>query len=125
VHVTGVLSTEPLESELRRAAVAVVSQRYAGIDFNVPSKLMNFMAYGIPTVASVREDSEVARIIRKSGGGWVTDCADTRQLADTLAEVLKAPGALRVRGQAALAFARSHFTPDNAAARFEAAFTSL
>ena len=63
VRVTGMLASEPLEHELRRAAVAVVSQGYEGIDFNVPSKLMNFMAYGIPTVASVRADSEVARII--------------------------------------------------------------
>jgi glycosyltransferase involved in cell wall biosynthesis len=121
----GVLGPTRMNYPQALAAVAVVSQRYAGIDFNVPSKLMNFMAYGIPTVASVREDSEVARIIRESGGGWVTDCADTRHLADTLAEVLKAPGELRVRGQAALAFARSHFTPDSVAARFEAAFAEL
>ena len=45
------------------AAVGLVTQAYDGIDFNVPSKLMNFMAYGIPVVASVRPDSEVARVI--------------------------------------------------------------
>ena len=67
VRVTGLLASEPLERELCRAAVAVVSQRYEGVDFNVPSKLMNFMAYGIPTVASVGADSEVARIISTSG----------------------------------------------------------
>ena len=119
VKVTGMLGTEPLERELQRAAVAVVSQGYDGIDFNVPSKLMNFMAYGIPTVASVRAGSEVSRIIQESGGGWVTDSADTGQLAAKLGLVLGDPAALRQHGQAALAFARENFSPEHAAARFE------
>jgi glycosyltransferase involved in cell wall biosynthesis len=123
VHVTGLLGSGPLERELRRAAVAVVSQGYAGIDFNVPSKLMNFMAYGIPTVASVRADSEVARIIEESGGGWVIDSADTQQLAAKLAEVLKDPAAQRKRGEAALTFARQQFSPEHVAARFESTLT--
>jgi len=121
VRVTGLLESEPLERELRRAAVAVVSQGYAGIDFNVPSKLMNFMAYGIPVVASVRADSEVARIIEESGGGWVTDSADSGQLAAKLSEVLQDPAVLRERGGAALGFARMQFSPGHLAARFESA----
>jgi colanic acid biosynthesis glycosyl transferase WcaI len=125
VHVTGVLSTEPLERELRRAAVAVVSQRYEGIDFNVPSKLMNFMAYGIPVVASVRAESEVARIIAESGGGWVTDSADPLELAAKLAEVLEDREALYARGAAALAFARLHFSPEHSASRFESVLTEV
>lgn len=124
VHVTGMLTREPLERELRRATVAVVSQGYEGTDFNVPSKLMNFMACGIPTVASVRADSEVARIISQSGGGWVTDSADTRLLASTLGEVLRDPAALLKRGEAALAFAREHFTPQRAAQRVESAIAA-
>jgi colanic acid biosynthesis glycosyl transferase WcaI len=119
VRVTGMMGSEPLEHELRRGAVAVVSQGYAGIDFNVPSKLMNFMAYGIPTVASVRADSEVARIINSSGGGWVTDSADSGELAVTLAAVLSDVSARHVRGRAALAFAQQNFSPDHAAERFQ------
>ena len=119
VHVTGMMTSEPLEHELRRAAVAVVSQGYDGIDFNVPSKLMNFMAYGIPTVASVQADSEVARIINASGGGWVTDSADTDQLAAKLADVLKDDAGREARGRAALSFAQQHFSPDHSAARFQ------
>ncbi|MEJ7783701.1 MAG: glycosyltransferase family 4 protein [Solirubrobacteraceae bacterium] len=121
VRATGVLSSESLERELRRATVAVVSQRYDGVEFNVPSKLMNFMAYGIPTVASVRADSEAARIIEESGGGWVTDSADTRQLAAKLAEVITDVAGREARGEAALAFARCHFAPEHVAQRFEVA----
>ena len=125
VHVTGVLDSEALEHELRRATVAVVSQSYEGIDFNVPSKLMNFMGYGIPTVASVREGSEVARIVRESGGGWVTDSADTGQVARKLADVLQDDGARRECGGAALRFARQHFSAEHVAERFEATLVGV
>ena len=125
VYVTGVLDSDSLERELRRATVAVVSQSYEGIDFNVPSKLMNFMGYGIPTVASVRAGSEVARIVSASGGGWVTDSADTGQLARKLAEVLRDGTARRERGRAALCFARQHFSADHVAERFEDTLASV
>jgi colanic acid biosynthesis glycosyl transferase WcaI len=125
VRMTGVLASDELERELREATIAVVSQRYEGIDFNVPSKLMNFMAYGIPTVASVRADSEAARIIKASGGGWVTDSADTGQLASKLAEVLQDGAARHQRGRAALEFAQRNFMPEHAAQRFEGALLEL
>ena len=120
VQVTGMLDSDALERELRRATVAVVTQGYEGVDFNVPSKLMNFMGYGIPTVASVRADSEVARIIRRSGGGWVTASSDPAQSATQIAAALRDPGARARRGQAALDYARSNFSPVQSAARFEA-----
>ena len=119
VRITGLLGSEQLERELRAATVAVVSQRYEGVDFNVPSKLMNFMGYGIPTVASVRAGSEVARIVASSGGGWVTDSADTSQLASKLAAILTDRAAREQRGRAALEFARRHFSPEHSAERFE------
>ncbi len=125
VHVTGVLKAGPLEGHLDQAAVAVVSQGYEGIDFNVPSKLMNFMAYGIPVVASVRPDSEVARIIASSGCGWTTDSSDTGQLAAKLAGVLRRPDELERRGAAGRAFAMEHFAPEPMARRFEAALDAV
>lgn len=125
VKITGVLGPPALARELSRATVAVVSQRYEGIDFNVPSKLMNFMGQGIPTVASVRPDSEVARIIETSGGGWVTDCSDTHRLSAELAEVLAKPELLWSRGQAGRSFAQEHFTPANIAKQFEQVLEEL
>jgi colanic acid biosynthesis glycosyl transferase WcaI len=120
VRVTGVLDSDALEHELRRAAVAVVSQRHDGAEFNVPSKLMNFMGYGIPTVASVHAGSEVARIIEASGGGWVADSADPAQSAALIAAALRAPALRAERGQKGLEYARANFTPALAAERFEA-----
>lgn len=119
VHLTGVLGFAKLEELLRRAAIAIVSQQYEGLDFNVPSKLMNFMGYGLPTLAAVRPDSEVARIVSDSGGGWVTTGSDPLALSRQLAEALRSPDERGRRGERALAFARENFAPGSVAARFE------
>ena len=42
-----------------------MSQWHDGSEFNIPSKLMNFMAYGIPVLAAVNPDGEVARIVER------------------------------------------------------------
>jgi colanic acid biosynthesis glycosyl transferase WcaI len=118
VRVTGVLDWGALEGELRRAAVALVSQRYKGRDFNVPSKLMNFMAYGIPVVALVPADSEVARIVRGAGAGWVCDSADPAAWARTITAALDQPEEQQVRGEAGRRFAERHFAPEAMAAQF-------
>jgi glycosyltransferase involved in cell wall biosynthesis len=91
VEMPGVLVGEALERRLRRAQLGVVSQRADVAEFNLPSKLMNYMAYGLPVLASVRPDSETARIVRDSGGGWVTDAGDPSAFADAAAEALARP----------------------------------
>jgi colanic acid biosynthesis glycosyl transferase WcaI len=125
VRLTGVLDGGALESEIEQATVALVSQRYEGIDFNVPSKLMNFMGYGLATVGSVRADSEVARILETSGGGWVTDSGDLRSLTHTLAQVIRDPTARAEHGAAALSFAQRHFSPECVADQFEHTLMSV
>jgi len=117
----GVVDRSRLESLLGRTALGLVTQKPRDNDFNVPSKLMNFMGAGVPVMASVDADSEVAHIIRRSGGGWVTDSARLEQeLAPTLAAALADPEERERRGAAGLAFAREQFGPDKFATRFEA-----
>jgi colanic acid biosynthesis glycosyl transferase WcaI len=120
VRVTGVLERDPLERLLRTAAVGIVSQQYDGHDFNVPSKLMNFMAYGLPTLAAVRPDSEVARIVTEADGGWVTNGADPAEFSSTLARALRDTADRHLRGGHALRFARANFAPEAVAEQFEA-----
>jgi colanic acid biosynthesis glycosyl transferase WcaI len=110
---------EQLQDHLQHAAVAVVSQQYDGHDFNVPSKLMNFMAYGLPTVAAVRPDSEVARIVAEAGGGWVTSGSDPVELGRQLAQALSDNAERAQRGNSAWEFAQRNFTPESIAAQFE------
>lgn len=119
VEVTGILDPEELCALLTRAAVGLVSQEYEGVDFNVPSKLMNFMGQGLPVVAAVRPDSEVAKIVEGSGAGWVANGRDERELAGVIARALVDPEERRKRGERAREFAREHFDPRVVADRFE------
>lgn len=90
MKVTGWLEGPSLVEYLNRATVGVVSQQYDGAEFNVPSKLMHFMARGIPVIAAVRPDSEVADIVNRSGGGWVAD-STTDEFGSLASRVLSNP----------------------------------
>jgi colanic acid biosynthesis glycosyl transferase WcaI len=119
VEFRGLVSEKELAEELGRATLGVVSQRHDVSEFNLPSKLMNYMSAGLPVLASVRRDSEVARIVEASGGGWVTDCRDLERFATTAAVVVKDRVELARRGSLALEYAHSHFHPARAAEDFE------
>ena len=121
----GLLPDEALERELRRATLGLVSQRADIAEFNVPSKLMNFLAYGIPVVASVSPSSEVATIVRSSGGGWVVDNSDPDGFPRKVAEVLRSPQARDQASRAAFAYAREHLAPERAAATSERILLSV
>jgi colanic acid biosynthesis glycosyl transferase WcaI len=119
VEMPGVLYGDELEPELRSASIGLVSQRADVEEFNLPSKLMNYMAYGIPVLASVRLGSETARIVEESGGGWITDAREPEEFAVLAAEKLRDPEALRAAGRAGFTYANRHFAPSAVGARFE------
>jgi glycosyltransferase involved in cell wall biosynthesis len=117
VRVTGVVGPPVLEGLLAEAALGLVSQSYEGIDFNVPSKLMNFMGRGLPVIAAVRRESEVAKLVERAGCGWVTTSPE--EAAATTAQALSQPGERRSRGLAGLEFARQWFAPERVAEQIE------
>jgi glycosyltransferase involved in cell wall biosynthesis len=119
VEVLGVVDDERLERELARATIALVSQRHGGAEFNFPSKLMNFMAYGLPVLAVVNPRSEVSRVVDRAGAGWVVDSAEPDAFPAAVAEILAEPAELRRRGATARAFAEDNFSRPGFAARFE------
>jgi colanic acid biosynthesis glycosyl transferase WcaI len=120
VEITGILSQQQLDFYIERAAIGLVTQRPRDHDFNVPSKLMNFMGAGMPVVASVDANSEVARILEESGGGWVTDSSNVEeQLSSALLRALSDTKERERRGAAALEFAQRNFDPALIAERFE------
>ncbi|MHB8693167.1 MAG: glycosyltransferase family 4 protein [Solirubrobacteraceae bacterium] len=125
VQMLGMVDDEHLEQELSGADVAFVSQRYEGSEFNIPSKLMNFMAYGLPILAAVNPAGEVARIVTESGAGWVVDSSDPSSFPRELARLTDRPEELRERAQRALAYADAHFTQDAFVTRFEQRLTQL
>lgn len=118
VEMLGVVDDARLETELRETDVAFVSQQHDGAEFNIPSKLMNFMAYGLPVLAAVNPGGEVARIVRDAGAGWVTDSSESESFPNQIAELLERPDELAERGQRAVAYAQHHFTQQGFAERF-------
>lgn len=125
VQMRGVLYGEQLEPELQGASIGLVSQRADVEEFNLPSKLMNYMAYGIPVIASVRLESETARIVQESGAGWVTNAETPSEFASVAAAKLKEPDALRAAGRAGFAYAAENFRPSAVAAKFDELLTDV
>jgi colanic acid biosynthesis glycosyl transferase WcaI len=119
VQMVGVLDDAELEAELKRANVALVTQRYEGGEFNIPSKLMNFMAYGLPVLAAVNPGGEVARIVQEAGAGWVVDSSDPGSLPREIARLREAKGEIAERAAASEAFAEAHFSQDAFARHFD------
>ncbi len=119
VKMLGVVDDARLEQELQRADIAFVSQRYVGSEFNIPSKLMNFMAYRLPILAAVNPAGEVARIVRESGGGWVVDSSDADAFPRELMRLADQRTDLVRCAELARGYAEENFTQEGFAARFE------
>ena len=119
VQMLGMLSDDALEDELLATTIAFVSQHHTGSEFNIPSKIMNFMAYGLPVLAAVNPASEVAKIVEESGGGWVVDSSHVELFPQKVAELLNRPGEVRERARAAARYGGEHFTVSMFGERFE------
>ena len=119
VKMLGVVDDDDLEDELRSADVALVSQNHHGAEFNIPSKIMNFMMYGLPVFAAVNPDSEVARIVEKSGGGWVIDSGAPDTFPAKLVDLAASRDDVTHRGGLAQRYAARHFSQEGFAAQFD------
>jgi len=125
VEMLGVVDDASLEAQLQQASVALVTQHHEGAEFNIPSKLMNFMAYGLPVLAAVNPTGEVARIVEAAGAGWVVDSARPEAFPAKVKEILEAPDDIERRGEAARRYAQEHFSVDRFATRFDETLREL
>ena len=125
VEMLGVVDDERLEHELQAASIAFVSQQHQGAEFNIPSKIMNFMAYGLPILAAVNPAGEVARIVEGSGAGWVVDSSDPDSFPRKLAQLLRTPEEVTARADAARRYAEEHFTQAGFAERFDVTLSEV
>jgi colanic acid biosynthesis glycosyl transferase WcaI len=119
VEMLGVVDDDRLESELTAATIALVTQRHDGAEFNIPSKLMNFMAYGLPVIAAVNPGGEVARLVTEAQAGWVADSGDPAELPRAIARIAAEPADVARKAKAARAYADAHFTQHGFAQRFD------
>ena len=119
VEMLGVLPEAELVREIRLASLGIVTQRPDVAEFNLPSKLMNYFAAGLPVLASVRPESETARIVERSQGGWVTDAASPRSFAAKANELLRNPVRLLAAGVRGRRYAELNFAADCVVDRIE------
>jgi colanic acid biosynthesis glycosyl transferase WcaI len=112
---TGLISSEELVSELSRATLSIVAQSYDGAEFNVPSKLMNYLASGLPVVGSVSGRSEAARIIEVSGAGSIAERGKFGEAVYTALNEAR----LTAQSEAAFRFAKTHLAAKALAERFD------
>lgn len=125
VKMLGLLMGQDMSDELASTTLGIVTQRGDVTEFNLPSKLMNYMAHGLPVLACVRPESEAARIVEESGAGWVVDCQQLDEVPRTLERVMQDRDELARRGRAAHAYAREHFDPRGTAAKLESVLSGL
>ena len=119
VDFLGLVSDDELEAALLRATLALVSQRPDVAEFNLPSKLSNFLAYGLPVVVAARPTSEAARLVADVGAGVVAADADPDRFVEAVAELLEAPAERERMSAAGRAFAEDRLTPAASAEAFE------
>jgi colanic acid biosynthesis glycosyl transferase WcaI len=119
VQMLGMVDDGRLEQELASADIAFVSQRYDGSEFSIPSKLMNFMAYGLPVLAPVNPGGEVAHLVTASGGGWVVDSSAPESFPLELARLAAAKDEITARAAASRRSAQVHLTQAGFAEEFE------
>ena len=95
-----------------RCDLGLVTQSYEGTEFNLPSKLMNYMGQGLPVIAAVNPASEAARLVREAGAGWVADSSRPELLPKAIADALDRPEEMSARGAAGHRYAVEHFSPE-------------
>jgi colanic acid biosynthesis glycosyl transferase WcaI len=119
VDMLGLLLGQQMETELRHTSLGIVTQRSDIVEFNLPSKLMNYMAHGLPVLAVVNERSECARIVRESGAGWVLDSGRLGELDTLLPRIVSDREQLLARGRAGHDYASEHFSPERVVEKYE------
>lgn len=94
---------------LSAADVCLICQRREVLDFVFPSKTRVLMGAGKPIVASVNDESEVARVLRESGGGWVVEPERGETLVSKVRELRQNAAMVEEAGKNGALYAYAHW----------------
>ena len=119
------LPRQDLADVLAASDLALLTQRRRVVESVIPSKLITYMAAGLPVVASVHADSEAARLIRKAECGLVVEPEAPDALREAAAALLADPGRRRRLADAGRSFARREFDRPTVVAHQAAILDSL
>lgn len=101
---------QPQLADLLAASdLALLTQRRGVIESVIPSKLITYMAAGLPVVASVHAESEAARLIRSARCGVMVEPEAPGALLAAVADLLADPTRRRQLGTAGRHFAALKF----------------
>lgn len=109
---------------LTTASVGLVSLKRGMQGLAVPSKVYNLLAMGLPIVAIVGRDSEVAHIIREAQCGYWVENGDAETLANVLASMSKRPEELAEMAKRGAAYVHNFASLDEIAKKYLALLES-
>ena len=119
------LARPELADLLAASDLALLTQRRLVVESVIPSKLITYMAAGLPVVASVHARSEAARLIRKAECGLVVEPESPGALRDAVAELLADAARREQLAASARAFAEREFDRWTVVARQASILESL
>lgn len=109
VHFYPPVPFDELNDLLCSADVHILCQKNEVVDTVMPSKILGMMASQKPSVIAGNEKSEVAKIIKKSKGGYYFENTETDQMLEAIRK-LKTDSKLRkVTGQNARQYVQKNF----------------
>jgi glycosyltransferase involved in cell wall biosynthesis len=113
---------EKLPEVLASADILVATIEAEAAEFAVPSKILNYMCAGRPILLSAPDNNLAAKIVRRSGAGFVADPDSLNAWTDA-ARLLAADAALRASlGKKSRAYAETSFDMDKISQTFERLF---
>jgi len=84
----------------------------------VPSKILGYMAAGIPVIGTLNPQSEGIGIIEDSGGGIAAGIESARELAESIRSLADDREKAREMGRRGKAFIEKHFSLDSCLGRY-------
>lgn len=111
---------ERLPAVLAAGDIHVVPLKRGLAASSVPSKTYSIMAAGRPLVASVDEDTEVARVVEGAGAGVAVPPDDPHAFVAAVTKLLDSPEAAAEMGRAARSFVEEWASPAAVAEQYEA-----
>jgi colanic acid biosynthesis glycosyl transferase WcaI len=99
--------------------VALIVQQSSVSDIVFPSKTVTLLSAARPVIASVRCDSEIARVVRESGGGLVTEPENAAELSAAIEYLSRGARKRAAMGQAGREYARQQWRETKVLPKFE------
>lgn len=91
----------------------------------VPSKVYRIMACARPVLATTAPQSDLAEVIRASGGGIVVEAGDPQKLAEAIRNAMQSRDRLEAMGQAGRAHVIQHYSRKNISKQYHDLIVSL